>query len=844
MWAKKANRKQVNRNTGKHVRIKLPVYLFTFFLVYFITGCVTLPDPESTQDFSSHQVATVTAEQSVGQTFISRRPRLNGIDLWLQPVESTLLKIELFRSPDNVDPVFSGYVRASEGRNHIAIPARDVPRDQTYYLRISADQGKVTILGRNEDAYPQGTAFVNNQPIAADLAFRATYEYETQAAFEDFRGLLSIWEVLLALGILLFLPGWLLLDFSGWKNKFDAGERLGLSLGLSLAVIPVLMLWTSLIGLRWGRISLWLVIAILLAVLVWRWFRGSQPAGHKPQATDTDDRPLTSGDAPSANHVADERLDPSSHNLLSGIIPHSAFVLLIAIFALALFLRFAMVRDLAAPAWVDSIHHALISRLMIENGGLPVTYAPYLPQGADHYHFGYHSTLAAFIWLTGLEIPQAMLIFGQVLNALMVYPIYLLTKTLTRNQPASLAAALIASTFTLMPAYYASWGRYTQLTGLLVLPAAFVMLVKILKSRSRSELPKQAWLIAALTLAGLFLIHYRVMAFLGALVLAYLLVQVNPKEWLPALGKLMLLGLFCGLLLLPWLPETFSDLFLPTGIKLSGGNGDFSTIPWNFLKPGLGVTALVLAAIGLVLGLILQRRFTITVILWTAFIYLLANMSVFAHFPGAGFINPVSMEITLFMPIAVLGGFAIGGTLELLDKVIRGNWQIVPRVIIVALGAWAGLLGAQRLLPTLNPSTFLARAADFAAIHWIEENIPKGETILINPALWGYGLYMGNDGGFWISALSDHPTIPPPVIYGLGERSEVEKINQIAEAVRTDGENPAALWDLMQAENIQFVYTGGRGGVISPQALAQSELFTVRYQQNGTWVFEALQPNP
>ena len=103
---------------------------------------------------------------------------------------------------------------------------------------------------------------------------------------------------------------------------------------------------------------------------------------------------------------------------------------------------------------------------------------------------------------------------------------------------------------------------------------------------------------------------------------------------------------------------------------------------------------------------------------------------------------------------------------------------------------------------------------------------------------------MGNDGGFWISALSDHPTIPPPVIYGLGERSEVEKINQIAEAVRTDGENPAALWDLMQAENIQFVYTGGRGGVISPQALAQSELFTVRYQQNGTWVFEALQPNP
>ncbi|HBY07090.1 MAG TPA: hypothetical protein DEH22_04635, partial [Chloroflexi bacterium] len=146
--------------------------------------------------------------------------------------------------------------------------------------------------------------------------------------------------------------------------------------------------------------------------------------------------------------------------------------------------------------------------------------------------------------------------------------------------------------------------------------------------------------------------------------------------------------------------------------------------------------------------------------------------------------------------------------------------------------------------PTLNPVTFLARQADFPAIHWIDQNIPEEETILINPTAWGYGLYMGNDGGYWISALTQHPTLPPPVLYGMGTRTEIEQVNQVAEGVRTAGDDPTALWALMRAENIRYVYTGGRGGAISPIALSQSELFAVRFQQNGTWVFEALPQNP
>ena len=67
-----------------------------------------------------------------------------------------------------------------------------------------------------------------------------------------------------------------------------------------------------------------------------------------------------------------------------------------------------------------------------------------------------------------------MLILGQVLNALMIFPVYLLTNKLVKDKTAGIVAAFIIGLITVMPAYYTSWGRYTQLAGLLVLPTTIV----------------------------------------------------------------------------------------------------------------------------------------------------------------------------------------------------------------------------------------------------------------------------------------------------------------------------------------------------------------------------------
>ena len=135
-----------------------------------------------------------------------------------------------------------------------------------------------------------------------------------------------------------------------------------------------------------------------------------------------------------------------------------------------------MVRDYATPTWVDSVHHGLITRLILEQGGFPASYAPYLDIQITEYHPGFHSVLASFIWLSGLSIDQAMLILGQVLNALAIFASYLFTVSLLSDRRAGLLAAAITGLFTPMPAYYTSWGRYTHLAGMLILPVFFSFL--------------------------------------------------------------------------------------------------------------------------------------------------------------------------------------------------------------------------------------------------------------------------------------------------------------------------------------------------------------------------------
>lgn len=782
---------------------------FTLIGLIAIAGCTTLQDPEASQAFNSDVVGTISPGHPIGQTFTHRRERFNGITFWVEVEESgNDLTLDLFHSPKDQTPIFSTTVQVNSGANLISIPPQPDPPNQNYFVRLSTTGEGIRVLGRDEDIYPSGSAYQDDRPLQADLAFRTSYDYDLKAAIADLQRIIKKGWLVLPAMVLLFLPGWLLLDIANRRKDLDPGEQIAMSIGLSIALTPVLMLWTTTFGLPWDSASVRVAAVMILVLFVTRliWTRKSA--------------------APLCIHLP----KPDENSFAAAV--------LLLIFATAFFVRVGMIRDLAAPAWVDSIHHAIITNAILESGVYPENYLPHIPMEATYYHPGFHSLLAAFHWLTGISVADSMLIFGQILNALAVTSVYLLTTTLVKDVKAGLVAALITGLLLLMPAYYVSWGRYTQLAGLLVLSPGIRWIISAQEDRKTFS----GILLGGILLAGLFLLHYRVFIFLGCLILAvwignlYRPNQFTWKRMVSSIGSIGILGISGSVFGLPWLIPTLKEYALPLVVQMRG-NPVFPEVHWQYLTPVFGIPAMILAGAGLLLGILQKRRFSITILVWVLLLIGIANPRYFhLPFPG-GFVNQTSVEIMLFLPVSLLGGYSASQGIRVTREWIPTRWKWVHTGTVAILGIGISILGAQRLLPVINPSTLIFREPDEPALAWISANVPEDETIVINPTGWGYGLYMGNDGGFWISPLTGRRTMPPNVLYGH-DKGFRETTNQFVEALLPAGENPLIVWELLQEYNYRYIYIGGRGGVISPQSLDQSLLFDTRYQNGGTWVFE------
>jgi branched-subunit amino acid transport protein len=215
-------------------------------------------------------------------------------------------------------------------------------------------------------------------------------------------------------------------------------------------------------------------------------------------------------------------------------------------------------------------------------------------------------------------------------------------------------------------------------------------------------------------------------------------------------------------------------------------------------------------------------------------LFLIANFDAL-KIPGGGLISNASVEIMLFMPVSILGGYFIIQIIIHWKELIPKQLEIPFQAIILILTVLVAYIGSKQLVTIINPITILSRSVDLPAIDWVRENIPENETIVINPFAWGYGLYAGSDGGYWISPLSGRDTLPPPVLYGLG--SDRKQINEKSQKVINLGSNPVALWNFLSSNQLHYIYIGAKGGILSPEKLSASDLFTICYQKEGVWIF-------
>jgi len=594
-------------------------------------------------------------------------------------------------------------------------------------------------------------------------------------------------------GLLLILPGICWWTWRGNRDE-DPLESLALIFGVSISLSAVFALLLYLIKLPISLVGLISYYLLCLGLITWGLLRKHE-------------------------------IKPNWQWLGAGLF----FIALVA-------WRMWQARELVLPAWVDSLHHVLIVRKMLEAGGLMETLSPYLP-GPFYYHYAFHAFAAQFAALGGLPPAQAVLVLGQVLNAAVGLSVYHLAKTLSKDWRVAGLAALFITFATKMPAYYLSWGRYTLLTGLVLLPLAMAASMRLLARERRY------WLAVTFLTAGTLLAHYFTAVLLALFLLAlggFHLLTTRKTD--TGRQKLLLLisSVLVGLLLaLPWLLRVFAhtnmtltpELNLPETSNGYFGNTDQWRYLWYLLGPESGYVLLGLAVVGLVLAF--WRPSWLPFALWS-----LVSMAFTLPWGlRLGRFRNDHFAIILCLPLAVLGALASGKLADLLGRMIKNQAASRVALAVLAVGviAWGGWLTRD----VINDQTVLAREEDLHALAWIEENTPQESRFLVNTTGWGFGVYRGVDGGAWILPITGRWSLAPTIFYPFGaEKDFVRVVNDWGErASQLSGCGPD-FWGLVEEARLSHVYLREGVGNLKAEVLEECEGLKEIYDMDGVSVWK------
>ena len=592
----------------------------------------------------------------------------------------------------------------------------------------------------------------------------------------------------LATVFLYFLPGWALLSLL-WKGRpLDWEEKACLAAGLSVALYPLLFLIASTSGISPGKWLACLPGSLAFVVVVGQNIKklGFHHTGR-----------LSHG---SPQKLA-LRLDSWLFLALAG----------------ALFLiRWAAVRSMSAPAWGDSVHHTAIVRLIVESGGLFDSWKPYFPVESMTYHFGFHANVAVFAWLAGLAAPQAVLVAGQALNVLAVLVLYPLAVRLGGTRWAGVGCVMVAGLVSEMPGFYVNWGRYSQLSAQVILPAA-VWFIDVLW-RDERRFPKRRLALLSVLLAGSILSHYRVTMVLAAAALSWMLRSLwlyrrRLREWAFRLRDFTLTGTASLLLVSPWLVKLLRSravrhvdwiIQLTRDISVTG-----DLWVWKHLDLYLSGFFWIAGLVVFILALWKKRSLALAIAAWAATAFLLAN-PFYLHIPGAGLVTNFVLAIGLYVPVSLLLGWAVGAVWKRCEERLAGRIAIILSLILCL--AIAGPKQAQIIRPFFQ----LVTPDDLAAFEWIRANVSDEARFVTNAFLaFKNTASVGSDAGWWLSFYTEKQGILLPSISSFERISpsfDPSRVRKMILDLRASGGDRDKIREILCREGITHVFIGGRRG--------------------------------
>ena len=199
----------------------------------------------------------ISSGTSFGQSFTAQNNGLSAVSVLLAPVSASnsgSLTFHLRENSDNIQDIAVGRLPLSDITEQKYYKFDFAPQinsqGKDYFLQVDVDGGsEIKIFTSEADSYLDGALYEGVNPQEAQLGFQLEYD---RGAF--ILGLIPMafqWIGILVASFFVFvLPGWAAFSilWGDW-NELNWPSKLGLSCGLSIAIYPVIFLWT---GLGWA----------------------------------------------------------------------------------------------------------------------------------------------------------------------------------------------------------------------------------------------------------------------------------------------------------------------------------------------------------------------------------------------------------------------------------------------------------------------------------------------------------------------------------------------------------------------------------------------------------------
>jgi hypothetical protein len=789
-------------------------------MMLLAAGCSPIARPVQAGIYSR---VGLSSESSIGQTLLSRNAGLVGIRLFLIPETPGIgnIAVNVYPAPGTDQVLASGQIPLStiDQPSYYTIDFTDLQNTylKSYYVQLTVKgDGAVEAGTGDATSYLDGSLYIDDQPASGQLAFQLLYSIAPMVA-----GVVRLffkWFLWLLAAIYLFaIPGLALLDLL-WPDAstLPFGTKLALSGGISLAIYPILFLVTYLAHLHLGVVIAFLPGLLGIIYLVWR-LRFMRLF---------------------AKHSSGQKID----YLAAG---SYAIVALILVFT-----RLWVVRALDAPMWGDGFQHTMIAQLIVDNQGLFNSWQPYAALTTFTYHFGFHTDTAVLHWLTGLDVPQATLLMGQLVNILAVLALYPLARKLAHGSHwAGLTAVIIGGFISSMPMFYTNWGRYTQLSGQAILPVVILIFWKL------ADEPHIGWrssILAGIAIGGLALTHYRVFILALLALLVFLLFYFRRSNARRLLSNYALAAIVGGVIFLPWFIHVYGGTIFNSFVsQLSTPVQSIpeATIEYNTINPlntYLPTIIWILTGLGILWGFWRRQKEVAIFASWWLLILLAANPN-WLHLGGTGALSNFTIFIAMYIFAGVMIGAAVGW-LSQGGKLPSLRWLNVSIASVLLISSL--YFGYQRLKDIVPAQFSLVTRPDVRASQWIQANLPDNATFLVN-SFFAYGgsLIVGSDGGWWLPLLAHRAVTTPPLTYGMeaGPTADnVTQVNALWSTVQQYGVSSQQTIDMLKERGVQFVYIGQQNGrvnytgpvVLDAELMIASGRFTEVYHQDRVWILE------